>query len=465
MLSVPNIQEMHDELVVVLESEEALALRSHLEALRPADVAEVMELLEDPERSRVMFALESRKAAEVIALLDERVRDELVEDLAGDELARIVTELPADDAADVLGDLPRSESEALLDKLSADQSERIGALLEYDEATAGGLMTPDIICVDSVATVGEAIDVVRQGRIRDLDLYDIYAVGAEGHLVGTVSPQRLLLAPSNTSLDQIMNPDPLSVTVDEHQEQVLQLFRKYDLTCTPVVDDVGRIVGQITVDDVMDVAVEEADEDIYHMAGTDAAELETSSVLRAARIRLLWLLPSFLFMSCTAIVILVGEGYFEMSVYAALVAFVPMIGALAGCCSVQTSTIITRGLATGELASSKLRFVFAREWSIAAAMSVGCAVVAWGLVLVMMPMMQSLGELGLGVSPRLVARAVGLGMAVAIVLASSLGILTPFFFRRLGIDPAIAAGPLVTAANDVLSVSTYLFLSYSLISS
>lgn len=458
MISGPR--EFHAQLALVLQVEDEGKLRAYLTAVEPADVAEILELLEDVDRSRVLFALESATAAEVITLLDERIRDEVVDDLPGDRLAEMVTEMPPDDAADVVGELSAEESNELLERLPVEQSEEIEELLRYDENTAGGLMNPHVLSVPHLSTVREAIDYLRQADI-DNEVFQIYTTDRDGCLAGTVSPQRLLISAPAKLLSDLSTPDPVKVTVEEDQEEVVHLFRKYDLTSMPVVDDVGKLVGHITVDDVMDAAAEEADEDIFHMAGTDAAELESSSIFRASGIRLTWLLPSFVFMAGTVGVILRSKSFFDEGNQIAIAAFVPMIGALAGCCSVQSSTIVTRGFATGEFAATHLRRAFGREAKIALVLAPACALVAWLLTQVEIPWLLSADEIDrLTVSPMRLANAVGLGMLVGIWMASLLGISMPFAFRRLGIDPAIAAGPVITAANDVLCVTIYVLLAY-----
>lgn len=462
-MKTPDNQTLYDELVGVLEGGDERALKVHLNGLEAPDLAEVLELFDDPERSSLLFALDSRTAAEVIVLLDERIRDEVVEDMPDDRLAAMVETLPADDAADLLGELTGEESDHILEKLSEEQSEEVEKLLEYDPETAGGLMNPRVVRVRGSETVGQAIERLREVVRDEEDFGYIYTVSEAGQLTGVVSPRRLVIAAittPNRRIAEIVADNPYTVGVSEDQERVAQLFRKYDVAALPVVDQEGTLVGQITGDDILDVQAEEADEDMYHMAGTDPAELETSSILRASRTRLIWLLPSFLFMSGTALVLMYTVPLFSEMHYTALVAFVPLVGALAGCCSVQTSTVITRGLATGELARSRLRFVVGREFPISVVMAPACAAIAWFVVYFVMPVFQGGGKISADVAVTDIATSVALGMVAAIVLASGLGIVMPFVFKHLGIDPAIAAGPVVTAANDVVSVSVYLALAY-----
>jgi magnesium transporter len=449
-------QQFHDQLVAALQAQDDAALASVLSNAHAADIAESFNLLDDEARSRLFFALPPHTAAEVMTLLDESVRTDVVEDLDTASLTEIVANLAPDDAADVLAELPEAEADLILDKLVDEQSDKIEELMEYDEQTAGGIMTPDVVAVPATATVAEAVEQVRQAS-PDEDLYDIFVVDSERHPVGTVALRRLVTARSHARLADMAEPDPLVVKVDDDQETVVQLIRKYDVSEAAVVDREGRLVGRITHDDLLDVAEEEATEDLYRMAGTDAAELETSSVLRAARVRLTWLLPCMVGMMLSASVLGLSKTAFDAVLFGALVLFVPMIGAMGGNSGIQTATVIVRGFAMGDLASTRISRIFAREGRIALAMAPVSGFVAWGLAALFLPILQRLGHSSEHVHhPGRVALAVGVAMTSAIMVAAGLGIGLPFTFRKLGVDPAIASGPLVTTLNDVISVSIYM---------
>ncbi|MCH7886045.1 MAG: magnesium transporter, partial [Planctomycetes bacterium] len=263
-----------------------------------------------------------------------------------------------------------------------------------------------------------------------------------------------------TKLADICDRDYVAVYAGDDQEVVVQIIRKYDAFEAAVIDADGRLVGRITHDDLFDVAEEEAAEDMYRMAGTDPAELETSSVLHAARIRLTWLLPCMAGMLLTAIVLNQSRPNFDLALFAALVLFVPMIGATGGNSGIQISTVIVRGFATGELASTKVGRALAREGRIALAMAPVCGLTAWGLVSLLFPVLQKYaGGSEILPEPERVALAVGAGMTAAVLMAAFLGIALPFGFRKLGVDPAISSGPLVTTLNDVVSVAVYMALA------
>ena len=456
-------QQLYDQVVELLKRGDGAALSETIAAAHPADVAEAFELLDDDERSRLVFAMDPRMTAEMIVLLDEADRGEIVEDLDEEALTQIVTELPPDDAADVLGELDEEQREEILEHVPDEQSERIEDLLEYAEDTAGGIMTPDLLALPLTATVGEATEAVRRASEEE-EIHYVYVVEDDRRLYGVVPLRRLVTNPPDRRLAEICERDPITVCVTDDQEEVVHVFRKYDLSAVPVIDDEGTLLGRITHDDVMDVVEEEVDEDIYHMAGTDPTELETPSVVRAARIRFQWLLPAFLMMTISAAVIMLAEPHLNKLAAAAIVAFIPMIGAMGGNCGVQTSTIIIRGIASGDLAAAKLSPAFFREGRIALLMAPACGLFAFAIAGIALPILQRVEEVGTaGFSSFKLSSAVGLGMGAAIVVAATLGIVLPFFFRRLGVDPAIAAGPIVTTCNDVISITTYLLISMALV--
>lgn len=452
-------ENFHERVVALLKSADEQQLAGELADVRAADIAESLELIDDEGRSRILYALPPHTAAEVVVMLDEAVRGEVVDELDTRSLTELVSELSPDDAADVLGELPAAESGEILEQMPDEMSDRIMELLGYGEDTAGGIMTPDVVAVPAEATVADAVEYVRDAT-QEEDLAEIYIIDSERKLVGTVPLRRLVTNPPATKLDDICERDPVVVLAGDDQETVVQVIRKYDAVDAAVVDDDGRLLGRVTHDDLLDVADQEAEEDLLRMAGTDAAELETSSVFRAAGIRLMWLLPCMFGMLLVASVLKVSEPRFDIALFATLAMFVPMIGATGGNAGIQISTVIVRGFATGELGSSKLMRALAREGRIALAMAPICGVLAWVAVSIFFPLF-GWTDTGPGHvdNPVRIAVVVGAAMAVAILVAASLGIALPFTFRRLGVDPAIASGPLVTTMNDVLSVTVYMCLA------
>jgi magnesium transporter len=449
-----SIEQILEDVRAALDVSDGGRLASQLEEVHPADLADIYSVLKDEQRSQLVFLLPPRATAALIAELDEAERSEAVEDIAAADLSDVVTELDPDDAADVLSELTDEQREYVLEQLPDEQSDRLEALLEFDEESAGGIMTPELVALPQIATVKEAVDAVRQAA-EAADVHYVYTVDDKNRLVGLVQLRSLVTHRDDTSLASICVVDPVVVHVDDDQEDVANKMRKYDLTTVPVIDGEGCLRGQITHDDVLDIAEEEAAEDIYLMAGTAPEELEEVSSLRAASIRLRWLLACMIGTAISGMIV----GGFNRSVphevYIALVMFVPMMGAMGGNSGIQISTIIIRALATGDLASTKVRLTIAREIPITLIMAPTCGIAAAIITLVGLPFMKGWGMVDDSVPRFLMTAAVGCGMTVAILTASMLGMTLPYLFRKLGVDPAIASGPIVTTTNDIVSVLSY----------
>jgi magnesium transporter len=458
------MSELHDkQLAAVQEAlriEDNSPLSECLGDIRSEDIAEFIDLLDPPDRERVMIALGDQNAGEVLSQVDDAVRAELLEDLPKETITDAVATLPPDDAADVLADLSDAQSEDVLKQISPEQAAEIRPLLEYHEETAGGVMTPDVLAVSAETTVQDAVNQLRQAQHDPQhvdDFFRVFVTGSDGELRGSVSINRLITAPPGTPITDIMDPDIAAALVHEDQEQVLNTLRRYDLVSIPVVDTAGKLVGRITHDDLMDVAAEEAEEDMFRMAGTDPDELDTASIFAAARIRATWLLPCMLGTMISAFIL----ATFGQVGLAALIPFVPMIMAMGGNSGIQSSTVIVSGLARGDFALSHLFPVFLKEIRIALILAVVCALAASVVVPFAIQVMH-VESVDTIVVPRIVL-AVGLGMFLAILSAVTLGAVLPFAFRRVGIDPAIASGPFITTFNDIVGLAIYLAVGFLVI--
>ena len=436
-----------------LESEDKSALRELLSNQRSSDIAEVVELVDNERRRTIFDAMDKPTSAEVLEKVDEATRSELFELLKKEELKSIVSELDPDDAADILSELPEEERAELLESIPPAESAEIKELMSYSEDSAGGIMDTAVISVSEDATVAEAVNKIRSAEI-DEDFFSVCVVDKNGRFVGDVRIRFLLTRSEGTRIGDLVDPDTIYVTVDMDQEEVRNIFSKNDLIVAPVLENDNKLVGRITADRIIEVAEEEAAEDLYTMAGTDADELETASVFRAARVRMTWLLPCIIGTAITALVMRFFEGH-NLVIYVAAVAFVPMIAAISGNAGLQTSAIVVSGLATGHLAALRLSQVFTREVRIAVIVALSCGIIG-GLVcatLIHLEAMESTIK-----SIQLVC-AFGTAMFSAIMVATTLGLFLPFLFRRIGIDPAISSGPLVTTANDSISVAIYMTLT------
>ncbi|MHC4122392.1 MAG: magnesium transporter [Planctomycetota bacterium] len=447
-------KQLLNEILNLLEGEDISALGRLLSDERSSDISEVVELLDNEERRIIFNVLDKPLAAEVLEKVDEATRHEIFELLGSKELAGIVKELDPDDAADILSELSEKESIQVLQGIAPAESAKIKKLMRYLEDSAGGIMDPVVISVPEDATVAEAVNKIRAAEI-DEDFYSVYVVNKEGRFLGDVRIRLLLTKPEGTKIDGLIDPDTIYVNVKDDQEEVRNIFSKNDLIVVPVLDKEHRLIGRITADRVIEVAEEEAAEDMYAMAGTDPAELETISALHAARVRMTWLMPCLIGTGITALVLMFFKDHNPLT-YVTAVAFVPMIAAISGNAGLQTSAIVVCGLATGDLAAIRLRQVFMREVRIAILVAVSCGVMG-AVICGILP--QLLGKIPGDVELGKIVLAFGAAMFSAIMVATTLGLFLPFLFRKIGIDPAISSGPLVTTANDSISVAIYMSLA------
>jgi len=333
-----------------------------------------------------------------------------------------------------------------------------------------------ILAVEENLTVQQTIDLIRKAEGQE-EFYCVFVVNKQRRFLGTVGIRHLLLATPQTQMGKIVDPEAIYVSVDTDQEEIRNLFKKNNLLVAPVVDEQKRLVGGITADRIIEVAEEEAAEDIYAMAGTDAEELESFSAFHAARVRMTWLLPCLLGTAITAFLGLYFKNLFiqwnQLYIFVMAFLFAPMIGAISGNAGLQTSAIVVCGLATGDLAALRIGQVFLREARVALLVAVCCGIIG-GLICAYLPQIIS-PQLDAaantaqaepaGTSPlhsrqqTQIAIALGSAMFSAIMVSTTLGLLLPFVFRRIGLDPAISSGPLVTTANDSISVAIYMLLT------
>lgn len=443
------------------------SLKTALEEKRSSDISEIIEILENEERRVLFDVLDKSVSAEVLEKVDEATRAELFELLEDDELAELISELNPDDAADVLSELPAKESKEVLEHMSEEEADQIKDLMSYSEDSAGGIMDPILVSVCENATIGEAIREIQNAEI-DEDFFSVYIVNKKGQFLGDVRIRDLIKKREDTPIKQLIDTDTIYVRVDADQEEVRNIFSKNDLIVVPVLNEKNVLVGRITADRIIEVAEEEAAEDIYAMAGTDAAELENISIAHAARVRMTWLLPCLAGTAVTAFVGLTFRNTFDeagtLYIFTTAFAFAPMIAAISGNAGLQTSAIVVSGLATGDLAATRLREVFAREVRVAFFVAICCGLIG-GMICGFLPnLLNAAPGSGLSTGPikfthhMPIVIAFSTAMFSAIMVATTLGLFLPFLFKRIKIDPAISAGPLVTTANDSISVMIYLTL-------
>jgi magnesium transporter len=328
-----------------------------------ADLAAVYRFLTPSEQRALFDHLENvEQKAMFFSELEEELLLELIEDMPPDKIAEILEQMPNDDVADLLGKLSDDRAKTLLDLMTKEGSEEVEELLGYDAETAGGIMLPDFIALKEETTAREATRALQKDYV-DIEMpFYLYVTDDHDNLVGVISLRQLVVVPPETKLKSIMTTDVVSVQTDTDQEEVAKIVARYNVLAVPVVDENNTLVGIVTVDDVIDIIREEATEDILKMAGAGEGFVESQSLLKSTRIRLPWLLASWV----GGIVAFMIIGYFESSlsqlVY--LAAFIPIIMGMGGNIGTQSSTIVVRGLATGRLNVKQIRKVVLKELAI-----------------------------------------------------------------------------------------------------
>jgi len=431
---------------ILFEPDSESALTAYLQLLHPADIAELFDHVSEENWPKITRRLDAERLAEVLANLDEEQLEAVGDKLRIERLIEAVGQLETDDAADVLADLPDEKSEAILEALPNEDRAEIQSLLAYPEDTAGGIMQREVCQVRNDQRVKDAIEAVRKARDEMDDVLEVYVVDEHGVLAGTVALEDLVLTDENAPISRIADPVTCRVTPLVDQEEVAQLFGKYDIATLPVVDAQGRLLGRITFDDIHDVVEEEATEDVLAMAGSAGEELVYgNSFVKIAVFRMPWLISSLVGSLITTVLVPLFSRVPGDTLV--LASFVPVVMAMTGNVGSQTAMIITRGFAIGKVELATLGRAFLREVSVGSIMglSAGSLVGLFALITDGAPI------LGL---------ALALSMICSMSFASLVGTLAPALFKRLGIDPAIAAGPLVTTGCDVLGVSVYLLVAF-----
>jgi len=380
--------------------------------------------------------------------LDADTFQDLIADMRIEDIVQILENMPADDVADIIGRLPEDRSKTILEKMKKAESEEVEGLLRYDDDTAGGIMVPDFIALKEDATAGQAIESLQKEH-SDVEMpFYLYVIDEYGKLVGVSSLRQLVVVPPETQLKDFMATDVVCVQTDMDQEEVARIVARYDILAVPVVDGTHRLVGIVTVDDVIDIIRKEATEDILKMAGAGEEYVETKSILKSTRIRLPWL-----FASCIGGIVaffIIGKFEGSLAKFAYLAAFIPVIMGMGGNIGTQSSTIVVRGLATGRLSVRDIWPVVLKELSIGVILGL-----VYGLLI---------GSVAhFRYSMLALAFAVALAVVSSMSIAALVGSLVPMGFARVNIDPAVATGPFVTTAIDILSVSFYFLIATTLL--
>jgi magnesium transporter len=439
-------REFIDSLRLLIETNKENQVSELLDELHAADIAEIMESLSIEEAKYIYLLLDGEKASDVLIEIPEDDRRRFLNALPPEYIARQFIEfMDSDDAADILGEMDEDIKKSVLNEIEdVEIAGDIVDLLEYEEDTAGGIMAKELVAVNENWTVATCLkEIGRQSEDVD-DIYYVYVVDDDYKLKGVLSLKKLILNSTNTQLKHIYNPDVKWVTTDTHQEEVAQIMEKYDLVAIPVVDEIGRLKGRITFDDVMDVVREEAERD-YNMVSGITGEVEAGDkVWHLTRARVPWLMVGLFGGIMGAQVIGVHEE--SLSQFPATAFFIPLIAAMAGNVGVQSSSIVVQTLASGVRD-------FATPWQkIVKQLSVAFLTGSIFSVLIFVYNLIFSDSLSL-------TYAVSLSLFIVMTIASVFGSLIPLALNRMKIDPALATGPFITTLNDILGLTIYLLVS------
>jgi len=437
-------QDFIDDVKDLLERDQTGVVQNLLIDLHPADAAELLECLSPDERAKVFELVSDEMAGAVIAEVEKHKRRDLLEGLGPVKIFGIVRQLDSDDAADLLSELPPETAEGVFRLMEESEAGELREILKFPEDSAGGIMAVEVMSVPEGLTVGEALEEVRKRAPEVGEFYQVFVVDGAGRLVGTIPLYTLVVTDPNERVSSVMERDVFSVRTHMDQEQVAALAAKYDLVSVPVVDAFGRLVGRITVDDIVDVIEEEATEDIHRMAGTSGEEVAGESLIRISSLRLPWLTVG---LTGSLIAALVMSRYrVSLKELIALTFFVPVIASTAGNVAIQSSTTVIRALATDELAVGGMWSRLVKEVGIALVNGALCGAILFTVT----SFWQSSARFGV---------IVGVSLIAVAMVAASIGTAVPMILKRLNIDPALATGPFVTTSNDVVGLLIYLHIA------
>lgn len=446
-----NIQSIVERIREIIDDENSKQLKETLDGFHAADLVDIFIELNPQERLACFKQLEEEKASDLLEYLPPQLQVELLGEIDEELASRLIAKMPHDEAADVLGDMEEDESESYLDKLPHKFSSEVRELLTYNEESAGGIMNPVVLTVSADSDVKDVLDTIRIKAEKDnLDLYYVYVVDKQNHLLGVASLRKLLTSPIRKKITEIMIRDLVKLHVDDRQDYIADEFMKYQFNALPVVDLYNRLKGIVTWDDVQDIVEEETTDEIYTSSGiaTDMVEDEddiiTGRLLHAVKARTPWLF-----------ITLIGEfvavnvaSHFDATLHAfpIIAIFMPLLAGLGGNIGTQSITLIVRGLSTGQISLKSALHHMMRETAIGLLIGilfgVLVSVVTWGWQ----------HSIGLGV-------VVGLSMMINMMCATLIGTCTPFVLKKIKIDPAIASGPVIATTIDVVGLFVYFSLA------
>ncbi len=436
-------REYIDELKAAISKEDNLAAFNLIKELHPADIAIIFGEISNEEAKFLYILLDGEKAADVLIEMEEDDRESFLEILPGDVIAReFIGMMDSDDAADVIRELSEEKQEEILQSIhDVEQAGDIADLLGYADDTAGGLMAKELVKVNENWDMNTCMKEIRKQAAEIDEIYYVYVVDDKDLLKGTLSLKRMLVSRSNAQIKNIMNADVISVKTYTKSEEVANIMNKYDLVTLPVIDSIGRLIGRITIDDVVDVIKEEAEKDYQLISGITEDVEPSDNAFLLTRARLPWLLIGLFGGILGAQVISIFEDSLKIDPKIAL--FFPLIAAMGGNVGVQSSSIVVQGIAANVINLERTSRKILKELTVA----LMNGIILSGLCLLYNIVFKSSFELTMTVSAALLA---------VIIFASMFGTFVPLALHKYKIDPALATGPFITTVNDIMGLLIYL---------
>ncbi len=434
----------------LINTERTQLLKSILEPLKPLEIANILLQLKLKQQLVLLENLDRETSSEVLNNLQDSpsILGDIVEQISTDRLSNAIEDMPQDDAADFVGLLDDEKAEALLEELPEKDREELTNLLQYDEESAGGLMTPYVVAIHRDQTVAAAIKEIQKFVKKEgFELfYTAYVVDDHDHLIGTIGTTELLLAERHKLIENLMDHEVVAVDQDLDQEEVARIAQEYDLVVVPVIDKHLRLIGRITLDDLVDVIVDEYNEDIGHIAGTGDEEVSETSVIRASGDRLPWLLVGLFGGFLTAIVMSLYEN--ALISLPDVTYFIPLVAALGGSIGIQSSSIVVRGLATGAIQTTDILVRLWKELRVAFLNGIICSFILAGMSWYLTD------DVGRAITS-------GISLLIVVCFAAVVGSTIPIILKRMNIDPAIATGPFITTTSDIIGIAIYLGFAFN----
>ncbi len=406
-----------------------------------ADIAEIFNHLNFDELKYLYHFLPEDVAADVLLELTEELREELLSSLSTKEIAEQLDNMDSDDAADLIHELPENIQDEVLSQIEdIEQASDIADLLNYEEGTAGSLMAKELVSVYAHETVTACIDEIRRQTDNVDVMYAVYVVDNKDRLIGMLSLKKLLISHPSAKVEEIYQSEIISVKTSTPTQEVAEIMEKYDLVVLPVIDSLGRLMGRITIDDVVDVIRQEAEKDMQRMSGISDDVESSAKIWKLSRARIPWLLVGM----CGGIIgsRIIGSYESQIQIHPEMAFFIPLIGAMGGNVGVQSSAIIVQGLANNTLVGDKVAPKLLKEVGVGLINGLICSGLILGYNLIISDSFK-------------LAATVSIALITVIMFASFLGTFVPLTMHRFKINPALATGPFVTTLNDILGITIY----------